>query len=469
VGGKADGSVSDGFGRALWSGRFSSHPTSEAWALGRSLELDLRLASADVKASIAHVRALQEAGLLSAGDADALEKVLADVGREIEEGHFEFDPSDEDIHSAVERGVIHRLGDLGARLHAGRSRNDLVATDLRLWLIDAGNRVTDLIAELLRSLVAVAREHAETVMPGATHDRPAQPITLGHLLLAHAWALLRDVQRFAQWSARASTSPLGAGALATSTLELDPDATAARLGFLRAFDNSLDAVSDRDFAQEFVAVCAIGITHVARIAADLVRLSGPALGWVRLDEAYTTGSSMMPNKQNPDVAELARAKAARITGDLVTAMTVAQGLSIGYHRDLQEGKPPAFDAADTLALVLPAVTGAVRTMTVNVEAMRAACDDLELFATDLAEALVRKGVAFRDAHRRIGEALMELDQTGRTLRDLTEDEWSQLGLPGGADLLDPDRSVRSRSMKGGPSPRSVRDQAARIEAALREL
>ncbi|HEX6843735.1 MAG TPA: argininosuccinate lyase [Actinomycetota bacterium] len=450
----------------LWAGRFSVAPAPEAHALGRSLHYDRRLAPQDVDASIAHVRALQDAGLLDAEETATLEATLAEIGDDIVEGRFAFDETDEDIHSAIERAVTERLGDLGAKLHAGRSRNDLVQTDLRLWLLAAERRIHEATVALARALVARAREHADAIVPGTTHLRPAQPVTLGHHLLAHAWAFARDLERCEQWSVRASTSPLGAGALGTSTLGLDPDMTAARLGFHRAFENSLDAVSDRDAVQEFLAVCTILATHASRLGADLARFTDPALGWAELDEAYSTGSSMMPQKRNPDTAELARGKAARIAGDFSALTALLQGLPLGYHRDLQEDKEPAFDAADTLALVLPALTGAVATVRFDVDAMRAACADEGLYATDLAEALVQSGVPFREAHRRTGALLKDLAEAGRSLSGLAADEWVAFGVPDGGSLLDPDRAVGARSGPGGPSPDSVRRQADVLESFL---
>ena len=459
---RGDGDQSD----PLWAGRFSKPPAPEAHALGRSIGFDVRLAAQDIDASVAHVRALQDAGLLNGDEATALEDTLATIGHEIAEERFAFDDADEDVHSAIERGVTERLGDLGARLHAGRSRNDLVVTDLRLWLLAAGRRIDGLIAMLVRTLVIRAREHAGSVMPGTTHLRPAQPVTLGHHLLAHAWALVRDLERLDQWSNRASTSALGAGALATSTLQLDPDMAAARLGFHRAFANSIDAVSDRDFVQEFLADAAICATHLSRLAADLARWSDPAIGWAELDEGYTTGSSMMPQKRNPDTAELARAKAGRIAAGFAALTSVLQGLPVGYHRDLQEDKEPAFDAADTLELVLPAIVGAVETVRFDTTAMRTDAEADELFATDLAEALVAAGVPFRVAHRRTGELLKRLAAEDRSLRDLKDDEWDGFGLPDGSALLDPDAAIEARTTAGGPSKESVVAQAEAIERAL---
>ncbi len=389
------------------------------------------------------------------------------MGDDIADGGFAFHDADEDVHSAIERGVTDRLGDLGAKLHAGRSRNDLVVTDLRLWLLASGRRIDGLVTALVEALTARAREHADTVMPGTTHARFAQPVTLGHHLLAHAWALARDLERIGEWSTRTSTSALGAGASATSTLGLDPGATAARLGMLRSFANSIDAVSDRDFVQEFLAVAAICATHLSRLAADLARFTDESLGWAELDEAYSTGSSMMPQKRNPDTAELARGKAARVAGDFVALTALLQGLPLGYHRDLQEDKEPAFDAADTLGLVLPALTGAVASLRFVPEAMRAACAAEGLYATDLAEALVRDGVPFREAHRRTGALLRRVDDEGRSLAELTGGEWVAFGLADdGSAYLDPERSVAARTMTGGPSAESVRAQAAALERLL---
>ncbi|MFI5055596.1 MAG: argininosuccinate lyase [Actinomycetota bacterium] len=449
----------------LWAGRFSKPPAPEAEALGRSLEVDERLAFQDVQAGIAHVAALHDAGLVTAEEVDVLERALREVGDAIAAESFEFDPHDEDIHSAIERGVTDLLGDVGAKLHAGRSRNDLVATDVRLYLLAITRSIDADVRSLMRALVARALEHAADPMPGSTHARPAQPITVGHHLCAHAWALARDRGRLADWRVRASVSPLGAGALATSTLDLDPAATAERLGFGGVFENSLDAVSDRDVLQEFLGLGAILATHLSRLAADLARWTDPALGWAELDEGYSTGSSMMPQKRNPDTAELARGKGARITGDFVTLTALLQGLPLGYQRDLQEDKEPVFDAVDTLEAVLPALIGAVATLRIDTAAMRAACEDPGLYATDVAEAMVRAGVPFREAHRRTGDLLKRLDADGRTLRDLTGEEWAAEGVPEGAALLDPDRSIASRPGPGGPSPASVLAQCDALTAA----
>ena len=450
----------------LWSGRFTRPPAPEAAELGRSLSFDVRLAPYDVDAGVAHVRALEDAGLLAAAEAGQIERALREVGHEISAGTFAFDPADEDVHSAIERGVIRRLGDVGAKLHAGRSRNDLVMTDLRLWLLDAEDSIREVIDRCARALLDHSRDHAETVMPGTTHARFAQPVTLGHHLLAHAWALVRDLDRFGGWRRRASVSPLGAGALATSTLTLDHEATARRLGFEARFENSIDAVSDRDVVQEFLACASICATHLSRLAADVARFSDESLGWVAIDEAFATGSSMMPHKRNPDVAELARAKAGRVLGDLVAVSTVLHGLPLGYHRDLQEDKEAVFDAADTLEAAGAALAGCVATLTFHPNAMRRSAEADGLYATDIAEALVTSGVPFREAHERVGKLVASLEAEGRSLRDLSAEEWTAFGVPNGAELLDAARSVRAHAAPGGPSPDSVRQQIEAIERAL---
>jgi argininosuccinate lyase len=450
----------------LWSGRFRVAPAAEADALTRSLPFDVALAPQDVEAGVAHVRALEDAGLVEAAEAAALEKALREVGARIGSGAFAFADADEDVHSAVERGVIELLGETGSKLHSGRSRNDLVATDLRLWLLDAVDAIDAIVVRVVRALVAHARDHSSAPMPGSTHGRPAQVVTLGHHLLAHAWPLVRDRDRLSDWRRRASMSPLGAGALATSTLGLDAASTARRLGLDRVFENSIDAVSDRDVAQEFVAAAAILATHLSRLAGDLARWSDPALGWVRIDDAYATGSSMMPNKRNPDVAELVRAKPGRIAGAFVALTTTLSGLPLGYHRDLQEDKEPVFDAARTLLVSLGALAGCLETLAFDVAAMREAARASDLYATDVAEALVRSGVPFREAHRRVGALLACLDEEDRTLADLAGEEWSAVGLPGGGAMLGPEVSVAARGGAGGPSPASVLAQADAVESTL---
>lgn len=456
----------------LWGGRFSKPPAAEAHALGFSLDFDAELLSDDVHVSKAHVQGLGDAGLLTPEEVVQLVDALDGVEAYLE--NAESDTIDEafadveDIHSVVERVVTIQLGDLGAKLHAGRSRNDLVVTDFRLWSLGAAGEIDAQVRALLDVLVERARAGARWPMPGLTHNRPAQVVTLGFHLMGHAFALTRDLERIDDWAVRADRSPLGAGALATSTLGLDPEATAHRIGFAQAFDNALDAVADRDFALELLSWASILSVHLSRLAADVARWSEPWIGYVALDDAYSTGSSMMPQKRNPDVLELTRGKAARVAGDLVTLTSVLAGLPLGYHRDLQEDKEPVFDAVATLLHVLPALTGCFKTLTFNPDRMRADADAEDLYATDLAEALVKDGVPFRDAHRRTGQLLKTLAHANRGLRDMTDAEWAEFGVPGGAAMLDPDASVGARTMRGGPAPEQVLEQCDAVSEIIAE-
>jgi argininosuccinate lyase len=453
----------------VWSGRFAGAPSGEAMALTGSLAFDRRLLPYDLAATLAHVGALVRAGLLEQEEGDRLSKELEALRGEAADGTFPFS-ADEDVHVAVERVLTDRLGDLGAKVHAGRSRNDLVATDLRLWAKAASAELADLTRGLVETLSARADEHTRTLLPGYTHLQRAQPVTLAHHLLAHAFPLLRDAERLERAGAAADVSPLGAGALAGSTLELDPAATADALGFASAFDNSIDAVASRDFAVEFLAACLSTALDVSRLAEELVLWASEEFGFVRVDDRYATGSSMMPQKRNPDVAELARAKAGRVLGDLVALAAVLKGLPLAYDRDLQEDKEAVFDARDALAATLPAITGMVATLAFDTERMRVACEGGFVTATDLAEALVSRGVPFRDAHARVGGIVETLEAEGRTLTDVNPDEWPALDAalePGVASLLRPETAVERHRTPGGPGPESVAAQLAMVRARLR--
>jgi argininosuccinate lyase/argininosuccinate synthase len=443
----------------VWSGRFEQPPAADTTAFLNSLRFDRRLLPHDLAVTAAHVDALRRAGLLGEDDALRLGSEVAALQREAAEGTFPFSPTDEDVHVAVERVLTERLGDLGARVHAGRSRNDLVATDLRLWTKDAASGLAALARGLIEALAARAEEHAGTLIPGYTHLQRAQPVTLGHHLLAHAFALARDVERLEGAGARANVSALGAGALAGSTLGLDPVATATALGFGAVFDNSIDAVSGRDFAVEFLSACLATALDVSRLAEEIVLWSTQEFGFVRIDDAYATGSSMMPQKRNPDVAELSRAKAGRVLGDLVTLAAAIKGLPLAYARDLQEDKEAVFDAHDALAATLAAVTGVVATLAFDAARMRRACDGGFLTATDLAEQLVRAGVPFRQAHER----------SGRSLLDVSPAEWPHLDPSLDADTgarLTPEASVAARDGHGGPGPASIARQLEEIRQLL---
>ncbi|HXY71115.1 MAG TPA: argininosuccinate lyase [Actinomycetota bacterium] len=454
----------------VWSGRFADAPAHDAMALTASLAFDRRLLAHDLAATSAHVQALVRAGLLEQEEGDRLAKELEELRGEATDGSFPFSPRDEDVHVAVERVLTERLGDLGAKVHAGRSRNDLVATDLRLWTKEASAELADLTRALVETLARHAERHTQTTLPGYTHLQRAQPVTLAHHLLAHAFALLRDADRLERAGAAADVSPLGAGALAGSTLGIDPAATARSLGFSAAFDNSIDAVASRDFAVEFLSACLSTALGLSRLAEELVLWASEEFGFVRVDDRYATGSSMMPQKRNPDVAELARAKAGRVLGDLVALAAVLKGLPLAYDRDMQEDKEAVFDARDALAATLPALTGMVATLSFDTDRMRRACEGGFVTATDLAEALVARGVPFREAHARVGGFVGTLEAAGRTLTDVEPQEWAALDAdlePGIESWLRPETAVARHRTPGGPAPESVDGQIAAIRERLR--
>ncbi|MGQ0669162.1 MAG: argininosuccinate lyase [Actinomycetota bacterium] len=452
----------------LWSGRFTRAPSTAARAFTRSIGFDLRLAPHDVRATIAHAEALHEAGLLEEEEASDLAKELQLIAEEIEAGRFAFSEADEDVHSAIERALIERLGPTGAKIHAGRSRNDLVVADLRLWAVEAAGGLAEKAAALAEALADVAQDNRGAVMPGYTHLQRAQPILLAHHLLAHAFPLLRDVERLLRARDAADVSPLGAGALAGSTLAIDPDSIARRLGFSRTFENSIDAVSDRDFALEFLSASVALAVHLSRLAEDVVLWSTEEFGFARVDEGQVTGSSMMPHKRNPDVAELTRGKAGRVLGDLVTLVTVMKGLPLAYNRDLQEDKEALFDAADNLNAALLAMIDLVGSLAFAHERMREAASSGFLEATDLAEYLVGRGMPFRDAHRLVGQAVAQLEKEGRDPADLSVEEWRthSPAFDGELPPLTPDAAVDRRTTPGGTSGPSVDRQLAAIRARL---
>jgi argininosuccinate lyase len=369
----------------LWHGRFGAGPAEELLAYTASLPFDQRLAADDIAGSRAHVRGLVRAGLLDAGEAGAVLAALDAVADELAGGSFVFAPSDEDIHTAVERRVTELAGAAGAKLHTGRSRNDQVATDLRLWCKRELRSVAGRILELQAVLASRASEAGDAALPGYTHLQRAQPVLLAHHLLAHGWALARDVDRLLATIVRLDVSPLGAGALAGSSLPLDPHGTAVDLGFAASFDNSLDAVSDRDFVAEALFDLALVGVHLSRIGEEWVLWTSEELGFARLDDAYATGSSMLPQKKNPDIAELARGKTGRLVGHVAGFLTTLKGLPLAYNRDLQEDKEPLFDAVDQVSLALGALAGMIATATFDTDRMAAAASSPTMAATDLAE------------------------------------------------------------------------------------
>jgi argininosuccinate lyase len=455
----------------LWGGRFGGGPSEALARLSVSVHFDWRLASYDLAASRAHARVLHAAGLLTDDELRTMLAALDDLDVAVRDGSFRPTAEDEDVHTALERGLLERVGTLGGKLRAGRSRNDQVATDLRLFLRDAARLVVARVAELETALIGLAERHRGTVMPGMTHLQHAQPVLLAHHLLAHVHALKRDVERFVDWDDRAALSPLGAGALAGSSLPLDPAAVAAELGFSGPMDNSIDAVSDRDFVAEFCFVAALLGVHLSRVGEELCLWATTEFGWVELDDAYATGSSIMPQKKNPDVAELARGKSGRLVGNLMALLTTLKGLPLAYDRDLQEDKEPAFDSVEQLLLVLPALAGMVSTLRVREERLSAAAATGHALATDVAEWLVRAGVPFREAHDITGRLVRFCDERGVELWDVDDE-----GLRFVDERLTPDvRSVLSvrgalaaRSAHGGTAPARVAEQLSALADAAHE-
>jgi argininosuccinate lyase len=453
----------------LWGGRFAGGPSEALARLSVSIQFDWRLAPYDLAASKAHARVLHRAGLLDDGELERMLGALDELGTDVRAGTFVATIDDEDVHTALERGLLERLGPLGGKLRAGRSRNDQVATDLRLYLRDHARLVAAAVAELEAALVARADEHRDVPMPGMTHLQHAQPVLLAHHLLAHVHALARDVDRLRDWDRRAAVSPLGAGALAGSSLPLDPEVTARELGFDSAATNSIDAVSDRDFVAEFLFVTALLGVHLSRIGEEICLWATTEFRWIRLDDAWSTGSSIMPQKKNPDIAELARGKAGRLIGGLTALLVTLKGLPLAYDRDLQEDKEPAFDAVEQLSLVLPALAGLIATMRVDTERLAAAAPEGFALATDVAEWLVRTGVPFREAHEVAGDLVQFCEKQGKDLTDLDDADLASVDArltPEVRAVLDVPGALRSRSAHGGTSPDRVAEQLAALTAAV---
>lgn len=457
---------------ALWGGRFADGPSPELAALSKSTHFDWVLAPYDVAASKAHARVLHRAGLLTDEQRDGLLAGLDSLGSDIADGSFTPIVTDEDVHGALERGLIDRVGtDLGGRLRAGRSRNDQVATLFRMWLRDAMSRIADGVLGVVDALAGQAAAHPVTTMPGKTHLQAAQPVLLAHHLLAHAHPLLRDVERIADFDSRTAVSPYGSGALAGSSLGLDPDAIAADLGFAAAAENSIDATASRDFAAEGAFVLAMIGVDLSRLAEDIILWSTTEFGYVTLHDSWSTGSSIMPQKKNPDIAELARGKAGRLIGNLSGLLATLKAQPLAYNRDLQEDKEPVFDSVAQLEMVLPAMAGLVATLRFDVERMAALAPAGYTLATDIAEWLVRRGVPFRVAHETAGAAVREAEARGVGLEDLTDGELAQISVelsPEVREVLTVAGSVASRNARGGTAPERVADQLATVRSAVSE-
>ena len=446
-----------------WAGRFATPTAPAAEAFTTSLPFDRRFYPHDIAGSVAHTRALVRARLLTGREGARLERGLARVRRELDAGRFRFLRSDEDIHMAIERRLTELLGPVGGKLHTGRSRNDQVALDLRLWLRAECDALDAALARLQQALTALARRYRDALLPGYTHLQRAQPILLAHHLLAYREMLARDRTRLRDCRARADELPLGAGALAGAGFPLDRKFVARLLGFARVTANSVDAVADRDAAAEFLAAAAICAVHLSRLAEELVLWATEEFGFIELPDGFATGSSMMPQKKNPDVAELVRGKTGRVTGALVALLTTLKGLPLAYNKDLQEDKPPLFDAADTLRQSLDVLAAMLPHLRFDTGRMAAAADGL-LLATDLADLLVERGVPFRRAHAIVGKLVRHCLATGTSLREL---DATVLGkhapqlTPALVRRLTPARSVARRRVLGGTAPREVARQLAR--------
>jgi argininosuccinate lyase len=452
----------------LWGGRFRGKLDKAAFLLNASLPFDKRLALQDVKGSAAWAEAITRAGVLTEDESQRIVSGLEAVEAEFESGSFTFADSDEDIHTAVERRLGELIGPLAGKLHTGRSRNDQVATDFRLWMLDNLPALNEAIAGLQSTLVALAEKHVSTLIPGYTHLQRAQPITLGHWLLSHFWALNRDRERLADLHDRVAILPLGCAALAGTAFLVDRAGLAESLGFDAPAPNSLDAVSDRDFVAEYLFCTAMIGVHLSRLAENVILFTTAEFGFFELSDAFSTGSSLMPQKKNPDMFELARGKAGTLIGLLTGMLATLKGLPSTYDKDLQEDKVPVFQATDTLLAILPVLAGALATMTVNESRMLAAID-ASMLATDLADYLVRKGVPFREAHGVAGKAVRVAAEKGVSLDQLSLNDWQALG-PFEADVkdvFDPIKAVEQRNAIGGTSPQSVKNQLLIAKSLLR--
>ena len=454
----------------LWGGRFADGPADAMALLSRSVQFDWRLAPYDLQQSRAHARVLHAAGLLTDSELTRMLEALQELDREAGEGTFTAIASDEDVHSALERGLLEKLGsELGGKLRAGRSRNDQVATDFRLYLRSAAVALQSAVLDLADAIVTQAERHVDSAAPGFTHLQHAQPVSFGHELAKHGHALRRDLSRFVDWDRRNAYSPMGAGALAGSSLGLDPQAVALELGFRGALPNSIDATSDRDFVAEFLFVCSMTALHMSRLGEEICLWASREFGWATLDDRYSTGSSIMPQKKNPDIAELTRGKAGRLVGNLTGMLTTLKGLPFGYNRDLQEDKEPVFDTVDTLLLLLPALTGSVATLTFDRERMAASAPEGFALATDIAEWLVRQRVPFREAHEVAGACVRYAEARQLELSDLTDEDFASISphlTHAVRAVLTTHGSLDSRNAFGGTAPVRVREQLAQLRSDL---
>jgi len=452
----------------LWGGRYKGSSNPRMRSFCDSIAFDQRLKTADVKGSIAYANALQRAGCISVGERDLLVSGLQRILREFEEDEFSFFEQEEDIHTAVERRLTELVGEVAGKLHTGRSRNDQVSTDLRLYLLSEITALDSAVAELQTAIVAKAQQHLDVIMPGYTHMQQAQPVLFSHWLMSFFWKLQRDRARLTETRKRIAIMPLGSGAIAGHPFGVNREELAAELGFEAVTENSIDAVSDRDFVVEFLAWAALLQVHLSGLAEDLIVWSSREFGFLTVDETFTTGSSLMPHKRNPDALELMRAKTGRMAGHLVGMLTVLKGMPSGYGKDLQEDKEALFDAVDTLAQELPLAAEIVLTLQINKDRIVAALDEAML-STDLADYLVRKGVPFRESHRLVGVAVKRAEELGIALSELEWPEYVAVDARFGEDLyevFDFETSINKRMTVGGTALGAVEAQIARAQALL---
>jgi argininosuccinate lyase len=446
---------------ALWGARFSRKPTDAVFALSQSVSFDWRLAPYDLRSSLAHLSVLEKASLLSKDDAAKIRTALKELLTEVASGKFAPSSHDEDVHSALERGLTEKLGSLGGSLRAGRSRNDQVTTDLRLFAIDHMLGLAQMLIELNEIILKKAAEYVDDAAPGFTHIQHAQPVSFGHEIAKHAHAFARDVDRIQDWLQRTSVSSLGAGALSGSSLQLDPEFVAKNLGFDRSFENSIDAVSDRDYVAEALFITSLIGVHLSRIGEEWTLLGSTEFSWAKIADEYSTGSSIMPQKKNPDMAELARGKAGRLIGNLVSVLTMLKGLPFAYNRDLQEDKEPLFDSLDTLALVIPAVSGMIATTNFDREKMKLSAPTGFSLATEIADYLVRKNVPFAQAHEAAGACVALCEKLSCELHDLSNDQFAGIHSsldPKIREVLTVQGAIASRTTVGGTAPSQVSKQ-----------
>lgn len=454
---------------SLWGSRFDGGPADSLAALSRSVHFDWRLASYDIFGTRAHIKALQSAGYLTVAELEKLDRSLVELNNRVVSGSFQPKDSDEDVHSALERGLIEIAGvELGGKVRAGRSRNDQIATLIRIYLLDSTKIIEQQVLDLVEVLVSAAEEHLGVAMPGRTHFQHAQPVLLSHQLLAHAWPLVRDLERFADWRKRALLSPYGAGALAGNTLGLDPNLVARELGLAGPTQNSIDATASRDVVAEFAFIAAMIGINLSRFAEEIIIWASAEFNYIKLHDSYSTGSSIMPQKKNPDIAELARGKSGRLIGDLTGLLATLKGLPLAYNRDLQEDKEPVFDMVDTLTVLLPAFTGMVATLTFNRDRLEHLAPEGFSLATDVAEWLVKQRVPFRDAHEITGALVSFCEKNSLELHEVADADMAAISphlTPEVRDVLTVGGSIKARAGAGGTALPRVLDQIA----ALRKI